>query len=133
MKSSFRLAGKFLSICLISLMLAPATHAQSQTDSNPPQRTSPNQSQAQSSSPAQGSSAQADQQQNTPTQPVGTAAAPAEKTLGVAASRPAGAVIAPGKQRRARSIVIKVGIVVGACIAIGTVAALSHGSPSQAH
>jgi hypothetical protein len=42
-------------------------------------------------------------------------------------------VIAPAKQRRARSFVIRVGIIVGACVAVGTVVALSHGSPSQPH
>jgi hypothetical protein len=63
--------------------------------------------------------------------PVGTAAAPYEKSIGVAASRPAGAVIAPGKQRRTRSFVIKVGLLVGAAAAVGTVAALSSGSPSK--
>ena len=70
-------------------------------------------------------------QQNTTTKPLGTAAAPYEKTMGVTASRPAGAVIAPGKQRRIRTILIKVGVIVGAGVAIGTVAALSHGSSSQ--
>ena len=63
--------------------------------------------------------------------PVGTAAAPVAKPTGVAASRPAGAVIAPSKQRRAKSIVIRVGIIVGAGVAIGTVAALSRGSSSR--
>jgi hypothetical protein len=65
--------------------------------------------------------------------PVGTAAAPLERTTGVAASRPAGAVIAPGKQRRARSILIRVSIVVGAAVAIGTVAGLSEASSSKPH
>lgn len=63
--------------------------------------------------------------------PVGTAAAPYERTMGVAASRPAGAAIAPAKQRRVRTIFISVGIIVGAGIAVGSVAALSHGSPSR--
>jgi hypothetical protein len=63
--------------------------------------------------------------------PLGTAAAPYEKTEGVAASRPAGAVIAPAKQRRARAILIRVGVLVGAGVAVGTVVALSHGSPSH--
>jgi|HubBroStandDraft_1064217.scaffolds.fasta_scaffold05758_7 hypothetical protein len=72
-----------------------------------------------------------EQQQNGAQKPVGTAAAPFEKTTGVAASRPAGAVIAPAKQRRARSILIRVSVIVGAAAAIGTVAALSHGSPSR--
>lgn len=72
-----------------------------------------------------------DQQQNGAAKPLGTAAAPYEKPEGVAASRPAGAVIAPAKQRRARAIFISIGVVVGAGIAIGTVAALSHSSPSR--
>jgi hypothetical protein len=65
--------------------------------------------------------------------PVGTAIAPYEKTMGVTASRPAGAVIAPAKQRRIRAIVIKVGVIAAAGVAIGTVAALSHSSTSQPH
>jgi len=75
-------------------------------------------------------SAQRQQQDSTP-EPVGTAAAPPLKTTGVAASRPAGAAIAPGKQRRARSILIKVGAIMGAGVAVGTVVALSSGSPSR--
>ena len=71
------------------------------------------------------------EQQSTPAKPVGTAAAPAANTTGVAGSRPTGAVIAPAKQRRVRTFLIRVGVVVGACVAIGTVAALSHSSPSQ--
>jgi hypothetical protein len=72
-------------------------------------------------------------QQNGAPKPVGTAAAPYEKTTGVAASRPAGAAIAPAKQRRVRSFLIKLGVVVGAGVALGTVAALSHASPSRPH
>ena len=72
-----------------------------------------------------------EQQQNDAQRPVGTAAAPYEKATGVTASRPAGAAIAPAKQRRARSILIKVGVVVAAAVAVGTVVALSHGSPSR--
>jgi hypothetical protein len=72
-----------------------------------------------------------DQQQSGDQKPVGTAAAPYEKSTGVAASRPAGAAIAPAKQRRARSILIRVSVVVGAAVAIGTVVALSRGSSSR--
>jgi cytoskeletal protein RodZ len=71
------------------------------------------------------------QPQNNASQPVGTAAAPYEKTQGIPASRPAGAVMAPAKQRRTRSFLIRVSVIVGAAIAIGTVAALSKGSPSR--
>jgi hypothetical protein len=71
------------------------------------------------------------QQQPAPAQPVGTAAAPYEKTMGVAASRPAGAAIAPAKQKRVRTILISVGVIVAAGVAVGTVAGLSHASSSH--
>ena len=71
------------------------------------------------------------QPQQSPHQPVGAAAAPYEPTMGIAASRPSGAAIAPAKQRRVRTIVISLGVVAGAAIAAGSVIALSHGSPSR--
>lgn len=71
--------------------------------------------------------------QNNTSNPVGTAAAPYTKTTGVPASRPAGAVIAPAKQKRARSILIRVSLLVGAAVAVGTVVALSKASPSRPH
>lgn len=82
-------------------------------------------------SPTQQSNAS--QQQSSPTgqKPVGTAAAESVPTSGVAASQPAGTAIAPGKQRRTRSIVIKVGALVGAGVALGTVAALTLGTSSK--
>jgi hypothetical protein len=70
-------------------------------------------------------------QQNGPPAPLGTAVAPYGKGVGIAASRPAGAVIAPAKQRRTRSFVIKLSVIIGACVAVGTVVALSNSSPSQ--
>jgi hypothetical protein len=71
------------------------------------------------------------QQQTGTQQPVGTAASESVKATGVAASQPAGAAIAPAKQRRTRSILIKVGALVGAGVAIGTVVGLSAASPSR--
>jgi hypothetical protein len=62
---------------------------------------------------------------------VGTAAAEFIKTTGVAASKPAGSAIAPAKQRRARSILIKVAAIAGAGVAVGAVVALSAASPSR--
>jgi hypothetical protein len=85
-------------------------------------------SQAARDSSSQSSSSQ---QQQEPAQPVGTAAAPYEKTMGIAASRPAGAAIAPAKQRRVRTILISVGVIVAAGVAVGTVAGLSHASSSH--
>jgi anti-sigma B factor antagonist len=71
------------------------------------------------------------QQQDVPQEPVGTAAAEFIKTTGVAASKPAGSAIAPAKQRRARSILIKVAAIAGAGVAVGAVVALSAASPSR--
>lgn len=70
-------------------------------------------------------------QQGTIQQPAGTAAARTANPAGVAASEPAGAAIAPAKQRRVRTILISVGAVLGAGAALGAVAALSAGSPSR--
>jgi hypothetical protein len=67
------------------------------------------------------------------TPPVGTATAPYEKTVGSAATRPTGVVIAPAKQRRSRAILIRVGLIVGAAVAVGTVAGLSRSSSSTPH
>jgi cytoskeletal protein RodZ len=68
--------------------------------------------------------------QETPQQPVGTAAAPYEKPTGVPGSRPAGAAIAPAKQRRVHAIVIRVAIVLAAGAAVGTVVGLSRATHS---
>jgi hypothetical protein len=81
----------------------------------------------------QNNSQASSKQQNSSTSPVGTAAAPAEEPVGAAGSRPAGAVIAPAKQRRVHTFLISAAIIAGAGIAIGTVVALSHASPSQPH
>ena len=70
-------------------------------------------------------------EQSPPAKPVGTAAAPLESATGVTASRPAGAVIAPAKQHRARVILIRVGVILGAAIAIGAVVGLSEESSSR--
>jgi hypothetical protein len=86
---------------------------------------------AQAPAPASTQDGQGANGQNGAAPAVGTAAAPAETNAGVAASRPEGAVIAPGKQRRVRAILIKVSILVAAGVAVGTVVALSHGSSSQ--
>jgi cytoskeletal protein RodZ len=67
----------------------------------------------------------------TETQPTGTAAAPAVRVSGNPVSRPAGAAIAPPKQRQVRSFLIKLGFIAGAGVALGTVAAFSLSSPAR--
>lgn len=84
-------------------------------------------------SPAQPNQSQAEQNQSAPApqKPVGTAAAEAPEASGVAASEPAGVAIAPAKQRRVRTLVIKVGAIIAAGVAVGTVVALTEATPSK--
>jgi len=82
-------------------------------------------------SPSTAQSANQDNQNQNLQEPRGTAAARAAKPQGGAASKPAGAAIAPAKQRRTRSLLIKLGIIAGAGAALGTVYALAQGSPSR--
>ena len=65
-----------------------------------------------------------------PTEPVGAATAESVPTTGGAAAKPAGVAIAPAKQHQTRSLLLKVGAVVAAGAALGTVYALSHGTAS---
>jgi hypothetical protein len=111
---------------------AGTTNAEAQQSGAAPVNPAPAASQT-NNQPAGAPQAAPQQQPNGATAPVGTAAAPYEKGVGVAASRPAGAVIAPAKQKRTRSILIKVGLIAAAAVAIGTVVALSSGSPSTPH
>jgi hypothetical protein len=63
--------------------------------------------------------------------PVGTAVAESPNASGVAASQPAGVAIAPAKQRRVRTIVLRMGALVGAGVAVGSVVALTAGTSSK--
>ena len=88
-------------------------------------------SQSSQSEPAQPPSQTVQPAQTAPQKPVGTAAAETSKASGVAASQPAGVAIAPAKQRRVRLIVIRVGAILGAGAALGTVVALTQATPSK--
>jgi hypothetical protein len=100
------------------------------------QQSSSQQSSSAQSSPAAAES-QGQQTQSAPAQtqplqrPVGTAAAEPMHAGGVAASQPAGVAVAPAKQRRTRTIVIRVGAIIGAGVAVGTVAALTQATSSK--
>lgn len=96
-----------------------------------PQQPSPQQPQSRQPQSARQPQPQSGSQESDTQEPVGTAASQSVKATGVAASQPAGAAIAPAKQRRTRSILIKVGALVGAGIAVGTVVGLSSASPSR--
>jgi len=84
----------------------------------------------QSNSAAQ-QQANSDAQNQTPQRPLGTAAAEAPKVRGITAAEPAGVAIAPAKQRRVRTIVLKVGAILAGGAALGAVIALGAGTSSK--
>ena len=64
------------------------------------------------------------------TEPLGTAAAENVPTNGGGASRPAGTAIAGEKQHQTRALLLKIGAIAAVGIAVGTIVALSKGTPS---
>jgi len=64
-------------------------------------------------------------------QPLGAATAEGVPTVGGAASRPAGEAIAPEKQKQRRSLLLKIGLIAAAGVAIGTVYGLSKGTSAK--
>ena len=64
-------------------------------------------------------------------QPLGAATAEGVPTVGGAASRPAGMAIAPAKQSQRRSLLLRMGLIAAAGIAVGTVYGLSKGTSAK--
>lgn len=87
--------------------IAPLEEGQSQSDSAPPEQATPLD------------------------KPVGTAAAEASNANAIAASQPAGVAIAPAKQHRVRTLILRTGAIIGAGVAIGTVVALTAATPPK--
>lgn len=108
-------------INLQTLPDAPSVVAQAQTPDQKPASAPEN-----SAQPSTDKSAKP-----TPQQPKGAAAAEVQRSTGTAASTLSGAAIAPAKQKRSRSLLIRLGALAGAGIAIGTVVALSSGAPGK--
>ncbi len=88
----------------------------------------PSATQQQQQNQQQNANAQSSSQQQAP---AGAAAAQAGQTAGGAASKPAGTAIAPAKQRQVRSLLIKIGAIAGAGLALGTVYALTRATGSK--
>lgn len=69
--------------------------------------------------------------QNPDSVPSGTAGAKVTHAKGAPAARLMGTAIAPAKQRGHRSLLIKVGIIAGASVALGSVVALSKSTSAK--
>lgn len=144
-----RHAARFTSLCTVALLLSQSLVVAAQEQSASPAPVAQQTPAQPTAEPVESSSAaghtlaanvlpdapqpQSQEQQQPappPQQPVGTAAAPLEKPTGTPGSRPSGAAIAPAKQRRVRAIVISLGVVLAAGVAVGTVAGMSRASHS---
>ena len=107
------------------------TLAQSQTSAQQVPETPSSGPQSDSQPTDKGQNTDKDKKDEKLQRPVGTAAAEAPKVSGVTAAQPAGAAIAPAKQRRVRTVVLKVGAILAAGAAVGTVVALTAATPSK--
>ena len=114
---------------------ASALSAPAQEDSQPQANPLPAQKSQQppDPTPAQNTPQQSEDQKKTPDQqqPAGAAAAQLGRTTGGAASKPAGAAMAPAKQRQSRSLLLKMGLLAAAGVAVGTVVGLTKATPSK--
>ena len=115
------LAASFAVASTTPLMADPPQSSQTKASDQPAATPLPEAPQAQSAQTTQ-----------EPTQaPTGAAGAKTSPAKGAPAAQPVGAAVAPARQRGHRSLLIKVGLLVGAGVAVGTVVALSERSPSR--
>lgn len=113
------LVSAFLMWSEIPLWASPSQSSQSDTASQNPGNPLPD-------APRPQSTQTPPSQQPAPA-PSGAAGAKAANVKGTPAAQPTGAAVAPVRQRGHHSLLIKVGLVAGAAIAVGSVVALSQG------
>ncbi len=136
--SVFLLIASFLISTETPLMASAQSSGQSETQSQKQDNSLPDAPQAQPTqsqpvptqpTPTQPTPTQADKQ-SAPA-PAGAAGAKAANVKGAPVAQPTGAAVAPPRQHGHRSLLIKMGLIAGAGIAVGTAVALSAGSPSR--
>jgi hypothetical protein len=126
--------GRKYSQCFSIVVLAGAFLVSSEMPllASPPQSSTPGQnSNAPLPDAPQPQSAQAPQGQQPAPVPSGAAGAKAATVKGAPAAQPAGAAVAPARQRGHHSLLIKLGLVAAGGIAVGAAVALSERSPSR--
>lgn len=115
------LTATFLLVGEMPLLASPPQSSQSNTSGQKQDGSLPDAPQSQP----------AETQGQQPAVPSGAAGAQAANAKGAPVAQPAGAAVAPVRQRGHRSLLIKVGLLAGAAIAVGAVVAASEGSPSR--
>jgi len=122
--SIFLLAGAFVISSERPLLASPQQSTQSSTASQNQDDSLPDAPQSQTA-PAPSN------QQQSAAIPSGAAGAKAANVQGAPVAQPAGAAVAPVRQHGHRSLLIKIGLMAGAGIAVGAAVALSERSPSR--
>jgi hypothetical protein len=89
------------------------------------------QARPEAATPEQAAAPSAPQPKVQTSEPQGAATAERVPAAGGAAAKPTGMAIAPAKQHRTRSLLIKIGAIAAAGVAAGAVYALSRGTPSN--
>jgi hypothetical protein len=132
------LMGAFLISSEMPLLASPQQSGQGQssqssssTETQKADDPLPDAPQPQSTQPQSGQSQPAQPQQQSTQPPSGAAGAKAANVKGAPVAQPVGAAVAPARQRGHRSLLIKIGLLAGAGIAVGTVIALSEKSPTR--
>jgi hypothetical protein len=118
------LAGAFVISSEMPLLASPP-------QSSPSSTSSAGQKQADSLPDAPQRQSQTPPSQEPGVVPSGAAGAKAAKVKGAPVAKPAGAAVAPARQRGHRSFLIKLGLVAGAGIAVGSAVALAERSPAR--
>jgi predicted lipid-binding transport protein (Tim44 family) len=118
------LASAFLISSDMPLLASPRQSSQSDTASQKPDDSLPDAPQPQAAQTPQ------NQEQPAPA-PSGAAGAETANVKGAPVAQPAGAAVAPARQRGHRSLLLKVGLLAGAGIAVGSAVALSERSPAR--
>lgn len=119
--------------CISVVLLAGAFVMSSETALMAQEASSSSSSQRQADALPDAPQSQAAQSQaQEPAQvPSGTAGAKAPTVKGAPVAQPSGAAVAPPRQHNRRSLLIKLGVLAGGAVAVGTVVALSAKSPAH--
>jgi hypothetical protein len=125
--------GRRYSKCFLVATLAGAFVMSSEMPllASPPQSSTAGQKQDDSLPDAPQPQSQTPPSQEPAAAPSGAAGAKAAKVKGAPVAKPAGAAVAPARQRGHRSLLIKLGLVAGAGIAVGAAVALAERSPAR--
>jgi hypothetical protein len=118
------LAGAFLVTSEMPLLASPQQSSQSNTANQKHDDSLPDAPQPQSAQTPP------NQQQPAPA-PSGAAGAKAANVKGAPVAQPAGAAVAPARPRGHRSLLIKLGLLAGTGVAVGSAVALSERSPAR--